>query len=204
MTRSLKVWTWADQLSLGTSSNLKPFLLSQGRLRDTGKNGCPAEIHHESTPLHPHKDILNTNTLLPKKQVRGAKAPTDKKVKKSETQKDPRTNFPAIAAFYNVVGKYPKLKLYDKVIEILGAHPDLKKMKKCHEEWLERGYNEFSLKWLTVWYVEGIPPQAFKVLNGGDNGGTKQGSDKSAKPTPTERAKQYNDYYGINSQARAG
>jgi hypothetical protein len=139
-------------------------------LRDTEKTGYPAEIHREYTPLHPHKDILNTNTLLPKKQVREAQAPTGKKTSKKVSQKDPRTNYPAIRAYFTVTKRNPPINLYDKIIKILGPHPNVKKLQECYDEWTERGNKKVSLKWLTEWYVNGIPAQPFSVINGGNNG----------------------------------
>jgi hypothetical protein len=173
-------------------------------LRDTDKIGCPAEIHPESPPLHPHKDILNTNSYSsPTVQSKSGAAVKDKKLKGS--QKDPRTNFPAIRAFLSVTKRNPPLNLYDKIIKILGMHPNVTKMQECFDEWTERGNKRSSLKWLTVWYVKGIPTQTFAVINGGNNGGGQRNSEKSGKPSFTDRAKQYDDYYGRGgSQARAG
>jgi len=70
---------------------------------------------------------------------------------------DPRSDSPAIQAFRSVVKRYPKKALYDVIIEALGETPDLKRLSSCYCEWLERGYNGNSYKWLTEWYTAGVP-----------------------------------------------
>ena len=63
---------------------------------------------------------------------------------------------PAIIAFREVAHKYPNKILYDTVIDILGPSPDIPKMEKCYQEWIARGYNASSIKWLD-WYAVTIP-----------------------------------------------
>jgi hypothetical protein len=83
------------------------------------------------------------------------KPPAKRKAKTS----DPRSKTPAILAAQGVSGKYPPLEIYDTVIQTLGESPDGKKLAACRREWVERGYNPTSWKWLTEWYVSGIPPR---------------------------------------------
>jgi hypothetical protein len=70
---------------------------------------------------------------------------------------DPRSAHPAIQACRALCGRYPDKALYDRLIDILGPAPDLARLRRCRQEWLERGYNAASWKWVVEWYVTGIP-----------------------------------------------
>jgi hypothetical protein len=63
---------------------------------------------------------------------------------------------PAYIAYYHVTKKRPKNELIDLIIEKIGDFPDQSNLEACRLEWLSRGYNPMSLKWLD-WYVNGIP-----------------------------------------------
>ena len=74
---------------------------------------------------------------------------------------DPRSKTPAIQCAKAVNGgRYPPLELYDDIIRILGPTPDGPRLAACRKEWLARGYNPQSWKWLLEWYVRGIPERA--------------------------------------------
>jgi hypothetical protein len=87
--------------------------------------------------------------------------------KRQSKTSDPRSKHPAILAAKGISGKYPPLEIYDDVIQTLGVSPDGKKLAACRKEWVERGYNPIGWKWLTEWYVSGIPPRGHP---GKDNG----------------------------------
>lgn len=87
--------------------------------------------------------------------------------KKTNVRSDPRSKTPAIQCVYAICDKrYPPKALFDTIIATLGDKPDGPKLRRCRQEWVERGYNASSWKWLTEWYVTGIPPK-----NGTRNGG---------------------------------
>lgn len=87
--------------------------------------------------------------------------------KKTNIRSDPRSKTPAIQCVYAICDKrYPPKALFDTIIATLGDTPDGHRLRKCRQEWVERGYNGSSWKWLTEWYVTGIPPR-----NGAKNGG---------------------------------
>jgi len=83
--------------------------------------------------------------------------------KKPKSRADPRTKSTPIQAIRAVIGgrRYPPRELYDTIISVVGNHPDMALLKACRAEWITRGYNPNSWKWLTEWYSSGrIPPQA--------------------------------------------
>jgi hypothetical protein len=84
---------------------------------------------------------------------------------------DLRSQSPAIQACRKLIDRYPHISLWDGLISVLGDFPDLEKLASCRKEWLMRGYNPLSLKWVTDWYVNGIP--ASGGFNGAANGNHK-------------------------------
>jgi len=60
----------------------------------------------------------------------------------------------------------PPTGAYNKIVRILGDHPDVDKLRLCWEEWCMRGNKTVSWKWLEDWYVKGIPNG-----NGANGGG---------------------------------
>ena len=84
-----------------------------------------------------------------------------KPVKTPPREQDPRRKAPAIQCAKAINdGKWPPKALWDDIIRILGPTPDGPKLVKCRKEWIERGYNPNSWKWLTQWYATGIPPRS--------------------------------------------
>ena len=79
-----------------------------------------------------------------------------KQTKKPKNQPDPRYLHIAYSTFYSITKRRPNKELVDLVIDILGDNPDVERARACYVEWLSRGYNPMSLKWLD-WYVTGIP-----------------------------------------------
>jgi len=90
-----------------------------------------------------------------------AKAPSRGEGTRHRRSADPRTKHPAIQCVKGILGgrKLPPLEMYDAIIELLGERPNGTHMAACRQEWVERGYNRESWKWLTEWYVHGIPAQ---------------------------------------------
>jgi len=100
----------------------------------------------------------------------GASAPPSAPAKRKPRQsnKDERTNTPAIQACYRTVGKYPPMGLYDKLIGALGNVPDIQRLTECRTAWLERGYNCQAWTWATEWYTDGIPSRNGQKARGND------------------------------------
>ena len=98
--------------------------------------------------------------------------------KRANPRSDTRSKTAAIQCAYAVNDrKYPPLALFDRLIEILGDRPDGPKLRKCREEWVERGYNPASWKWATEWYVTGIPAK---------NGAGARASPRGVQPIDTD------------------
>lgn len=89
--------------------------------------------------------------------------------KKPKAPADPRRLHPAIVAVRSVMSRYPDKDLWDKTIKRLGDKPDESKLRECWEEWIERGYNKMSLKWLN-WYFDGIPYHPDEIQAKAKNG----------------------------------
>lgn len=71
-------------------------------------------------------------------------------------KKDVRYSHAAYRAFYEVTNRKPNKSIIDTLIEILGDNPDVPRLKSCFIEWIARGYNPQSYKWVD-WYADGIP-----------------------------------------------
>lgn len=124
-----------------------------------------------------------------------AKAPPPPKSKKVRASTaDPRSKHAAIQIVRTALGHYPKLILYEKIIELLGDHPDGKQVIACATEWATRGGNAENLNtWLFNWYANGIPD---KALSGDRKPNAATNGNRNAKPSLTDRAAEYADYYG--------
>lgn len=66
---------------------------------------------------------------------------------------------PALVAIYSITRRRPDPTLWDKLCSVIGDSPDIVKLRRCYEEWRERGYNPQSWKWATEWYRTGVPQQ---------------------------------------------
>lgn len=64
---------------------------------------------------------------------------------------------PGVDLFRDVTGHFPAKEMFGLVESHLGKNPDDTLARECWREWLERGYNPRSLKWLTEWYAKGGP-----------------------------------------------
>jgi hypothetical protein len=86
--------------------------------------------------------------------------PAPKKTRKGKPPPipaDPRKQTPAIRCLWAMNdGRYPPKVLWDDLICILGDAPDTLRLAEMKKEWVSRGYNPNSWKWVTSWYVDGI------------------------------------------------
>lgn len=136
--------------------------------------GCQPSLQGGVNEIDTKKVFKDTNkkqeeTILPEKES-GKPEPIrvpcdidgipddwkDKPKKKQKKQPDPRYTHIAYSAFYSVTKRRPNVEMVDKIIEVLGKIPDIDRLRTCYTEWIERGYNKMSYKWLTEWYVSGI------------------------------------------------
>lgn len=76
--------------------------------------------------------------------------------KKAKKQPDPRYTHIAYSAYYSITNRRPNREIVDTLIELIGDDPDIEKLRSCYREWLLRGYNVNSAKWVE-WYKGGIP-----------------------------------------------
>lgn len=115
--------------------------------------------------------ISNTENTLPENTLpeNNLSSTSDEKIYKEipkipkiptipKKPKDPRYLHIAYSAFYSITNHRPNKAILDWLIEIIGNAPDMDKLKQCQTEWIGRGYNPQSYKWLE-WYRDGIPDQ---------------------------------------------
>lgn len=112
--------------------------------------------------------------------------PEEKKDKRADKPHDPRSKHPAIVAVQNIRGSYPPKELWDTVIELLGEHPDVVRLKKCWVAWRTKGYKPMNYGWLVDWYPNGIEGEA----NGTNKqrNGYKTAAEKRADSLRSQRA----------------
>ena len=83
---------------------------------------------------------------------------------------DNRSKHIAIQTLRGIVKLYPPKEIWDKLITILGDEPDHIKLLECRAEWMERGFKPTNWKWVTDWYVNGIPSREVygqkRIING--------------------------------------
>ena len=84
---------------------------------------------------------------------------TDNKVNLGRTKavRHPDSQHKAIQMYRKITNRYPKKELYTTIIEVIGDKSE-NDLRPYHQEWLERGYNPMSIKWLTEWVVQGSMP----------------------------------------------
>ena len=117
--------------------------------------------------------------------------------KPKRTRADPRTAHPAVQACRSLTGRYPDKSIYDRLIAALGQSPDLDRLRRCRQEWVERGYNPASWKWASEWYAAGIPEQRLKGGHSHEAGITgRRNSPPEAEPAPSALAKRLAGHEG--------
>lgn len=62
-----------------------------------------------------------------------------------------------VSLFRDITGHYPSREVVGIVVTHLGECWDDTVARECWREWVERGYNPRSIKWLTEWYAHGGP-----------------------------------------------
>jgi hypothetical protein len=63
-----------------------------------------------------------------------------------------------LALLRDVARAYPPTENRERYLQILGPNPDVRLLRACRAEWLDRGYNRVSWVWLTEWYARGSIP----------------------------------------------
>lgn len=134
------------------------------------------EIEAPSTPEVEHNDPPNE----PKKNVKQAAPP------KPETP-------PEIKVYREVSKKFPNSANIDEVVKAvqsitarLGREATPADLRPFYHEWTARGYNQFSIKWLTDWASIGIIP----AKNGNGN--------KHVEPKAFEGVRKFLQAHGVN------
>jgi len=127
-----------------------PHEISNTPLSNTPDKNTPLSTFVEKP--EPVYEEFNNQADMPQSFVDEYKPVKPPKKSKS----DPRYLHIAYSAFYSVTSRRPNRELVDTIIEIIGDTPDTDKLRACHKEWLMRGYNQNSIKWLE-WYRDGIP-----------------------------------------------
>ena len=125
-------------------------------------NSLPQQTSGKPEPIY---EEFNNQADMPQSFVDEYKPVKPPKKSKS----DPRYLHIAYSAFFSITSRRPNRELVDTIIELIGDAPDTDKLRACHKEWLMRGYNQNSIKWLE-WYRDGIP-------------GIKRNEVKSFRPT---------------------
>ena len=82
----------------------------------------------------------------------------ERKTRPAKKPQDERATHPALVAIREVKGAYPTKDLWDLIIDKVGSHPDVPKLRQCWEAWRVRNYSPQNLGWLVDWYFTGIPP----------------------------------------------
>lgn len=140
----------------------------------TGYAPSTYQVRTESVPSTVEQ---NRTEIQQNRTEVGADAPPATVEDVRPTRADPRTKHPAIALVKGITGRNPSKALYDDIIRTIGDQPRGEDAAACYREWITRGYNPASLKWLTEWYQNGIPAQ----------GGNGNGSGSRASPSPPAR-----------------
>jgi hypothetical protein len=82
---------------------------------------------------------------------------TDNKVNLRTNVPHPDSQHPSILVYRSVTKRYPKKELYTTIIKAIGDKTE-DDLRPYHQEWLERGYNPLSIKWLVDWAISGMIP----------------------------------------------
>jgi hypothetical protein len=125
------------------------------------QNSVPSYSHITTLPHNKDIDIyteVNSDTVYEPCDEDGN--PIKERKKKKEPA-DFRFSHPAYVSYRRLMGTRPAKEMVDKIIELIGENPDELKLSSARMEWVDRGYNKQSYKWLE-WYRDGIPARAFK------------------------------------------
>jgi len=112
-----------------------------------------------------YQDLSHLNLI--KERLKVIKKERERQTEKPETAtppartvvarvRDERVDHPAIQAVRVITNRFPDKALWDKLIEELDV-PDLDHLRRCHVEWVARGFKPTNLAWAFEWYKNGIP-----------------------------------------------
>jgi hypothetical protein len=122
-----------------------------------------ADYHNPNTSLSIDSSIPPKDNTLTQEGIKvgvngaGHSEKPESIPKNRNSRSDPRSKSPAILCAKSITGRYPPKAIYEDVIQVFGEQPDSLKAARCYKEWVSRGYNQNSYKWLLEWYVLGIP-----------------------------------------------
>lgn len=114
-------------------------------------------------PPHMHSNAIHTYIHTGgDKSPRVGSGPSDRSPSAKPARKkssgggteDPRKSHPAISACREIASAYPPKEIWDDLVTLLGETPDRERLATCRKEWLSRGYNRASWKWVTDWYAD--------------------------------------------------
>lgn len=132
----------------------------QPQYQTSPATGLKPSLHQLKNP-----DVVIGETIYESCDDDGEPVKDKRKKTTRRSTADPRTKHPAIKAYRATCGFYPPKEIYDIVIEALGDKPDIVKLVKLRQEWVDRGYNKASSKWATEWYVKGASSNGRKPKN---------------------------------------
>lgn len=116
---------------------------------DTEQPLCDADtLQTKATHTHIHVDLDKSRSIGEAEAER---------VLSSKKPSDPRKDHIAITTCRSVANSFPPKEIWDDIIATVGDKPDKPRLEACRKEWLSRGYNRASWKWVTEWYSAGAP-----------------------------------------------
>lgn len=137
-----------ESVSNGIMEALKTGLVKRRKKGQSFLYGLRMELVGNS-------DQLGSQVVgLSDQQLVGNSDPQKKEEK--ERKKARETVPPEIRRFQELTHRYPKRELWPTVVESM-AIEGRAEVGRCWLEWLSRGYNSTSIKWLTEWHIHGIP-----------------------------------------------
>ena len=129
------------------------------RVWDHRRNKAESEPKSSVTDLKRQSNapssVFPLREELPTDVGNGEAAPTS--APRRKILDDPRSKHAAIQTLRGIVKLYPPKEIWDKLIGILGEEPDHLRLLECRAEWMERGFKTNNWKWVTDWYLNGIP-----------------------------------------------
>ena len=180
--------TLAELVGLALISRAERYRPDKSRTSDLITLLDPPPLEKDADPPHEsdthpgyeiggdtNKHYLNDPILSPLSEERKPDSPIGEAApKRRAAPKDPLWSHPAIKAVQAVKDNHqlPPRGARDRIIKILGEHPDIEKLRACWTEWSMQGYKPTSWKWLEEWYPKGIPARKPSTGSGykGGNG----------------------------------
>ena len=138
----------------GSSDTMPRHGERQGDDHGAGKNSTPNPSPSRARASSSFSDSTSSSKSFSSKSNSTKEEKAERPAKKPQ---DERAKHPAIVAVRDVKGRFPHKDVWDLVIEKVGSHPDVPKMRECWLAWRARDYSPESLGWLVDWYINGIP-----------------------------------------------